>query len=125
MLKKKYSSFRAYQQAKLANILFTLELNKRFKEEGIVAVSVHPGFVKTEINRHFTEKIGLRTLLFVFFYPFYLVGSMSSKLGKSLINCFEEFKNKKKFYLGAQTSIHCAIADEILDDNRIYYRYLI
>lgn len=88
MLKNNYNSFRAYQQAKLANILFTLELNKRLKGEGIVAVSVHPGFVKTEINRHFTEKIGLRTLLFVFIYPFYLIGSMSSKLGKNLIKFF-------------------------------------
>ncbi|RNA18067.1 retinol dehydrogenase 13-like [Brachionus plicatilis] len=103
MLKNKYSSFVAYQQAKLANILFTLEFNKRYKEEGVMAVSVHPGFVKTEINRHFTEKFGLRTLLFVVIYPFYVIGSMSSKLG-------------------AQTSIHCAVADEIPDDNRIYYR---
>lgn len=27
-------------------------------------------------------------------------------------------------FLGAQTSIHCAIADEIPDENRIYYRYI-
>lgn len=120
MLKNKYNSFVAYQQAKLANILFTLELNKRYKQEGIMAVSVHPGFVKTEINRHFTEEIGLRTLLFVFFYPFYIIGSMNSKLGKIkfYIDDFKEIK----ILLGAQTSIHCAIADEIPHDNRIYYR---
>ncbi|CAF0871224.1 unnamed protein product [Brachionus calyciflorus] len=102
MFKNNYKSFRVYQQAKLANILFTLELKKRYENDGITAVSLHPGFVKTEINRHFTEKLGLRTVLFAFFYPFYLLGSMDAKYG-------------------AQTTIHCAVADEIIQENGLYY----
>jgi len=50
-----YTPFKAYSQSKLANILFTLELQKRIDEagKGWVAVAVHPGAVATGIVRHF------------------------------------------------------------------------
>ena len=38
-----YSAVFGYQQSKLANCLFTLELAKRLKDTGAVAVSLHPG----------------------------------------------------------------------------------
>ena len=42
---KKYSPNAAYGNAKLANILFTKELQKRFGDHGINAVAFHPGVV--------------------------------------------------------------------------------
>jgi retinol dehydrogenase-12 len=48
----KYSPFYSYGQSKLANVLFTRELQNRFSEHGITAFAVHPGIVKTRLNRH-------------------------------------------------------------------------
>jgi len=45
--KRRYSSAAAYAQAKLANVLFTIELNKRLKQDGVTAYSLHPGAVRT------------------------------------------------------------------------------
>ncbi|XP_059183423.1 retinol dehydrogenase 12 [Centropristis striata] len=49
---KKYNPVSAYAQSKLANVLFTRELAKRTEALGVVAYSVDPGMVKTEITRH-------------------------------------------------------------------------
>lgn len=40
----------AYAQAKLANILFTRELHRRYHARGLSAAVVHPGFVNTNIG---------------------------------------------------------------------------
>jgi NAD(P)-dependent dehydrogenase (short-subunit alcohol dehydrogenase family) len=40
----------AYAIAKLANILFTRELHRRYRSDGLSAVVVHPGFVNTNIG---------------------------------------------------------------------------
>ena len=49
-----YSPFRAYWRSKLANLLFTYELQRRFESAGMEALSLaaHPGFSSTDIGRH-------------------------------------------------------------------------
>ncbi|XP_039123707.1 short-chain dehydrogenase TIC 32, chloroplastic-like [Dioscorea cayenensis subsp. rotundata] len=49
-----YTSFWAYGQSKLANILHANELTRRFKEEGvnITANSLHPGSIITNLLRY-------------------------------------------------------------------------
>jgi NAD(P)-dependent dehydrogenase (short-subunit alcohol dehydrogenase family) len=42
-----YSTNRAYGTGKLANILFTSELHRRFHERGITTAAFHPGVVRT------------------------------------------------------------------------------
>lgn len=42
-----YSENRAYGNAKLANILFTVELHNRYAERGISTAAFHPGIVAT------------------------------------------------------------------------------
>jgi NAD(P)-dependent dehydrogenase (short-subunit alcohol dehydrogenase family) len=42
---RKYSAGAAYGNAKLENILFTKELNRRYGDAGISAVSFHPGVI--------------------------------------------------------------------------------
>ncbi|MFQ4150191.1 SDR family NAD(P)-dependent oxidoreductase [Arthrobacter sp. LAPM80] len=49
-LTKKYSSSRAYGNAKLANILFTRELHRRFNEQGLSSAAFHPGGVATNFS---------------------------------------------------------------------------
>ncbi|XP_022983540.1 short-chain dehydrogenase TIC 32, chloroplastic-like [Cucurbita maxima] len=66
--KKGYSDKRAYGQSKLANILHTKELTRRFQEEGvnIMANAVHPGLIMTPLMRH--SKLLMRLLrVFTFF----------------------------------------------------------
>ena len=46
-LERAYKPFRAYANAKLANILFTFELARRLEGSGVTANCLHPGFVKT------------------------------------------------------------------------------
>ena len=52
--KGKYSGMRAYSQAKLANILFAYELQRRFEVAGIdaIAVAAHPGGTATNLQRY-------------------------------------------------------------------------
>ncbi|MFQ6124538.1 MAG: SDR family oxidoreductase [Candidatus Heimdallarchaeota archaeon] len=47
---KKYSGLKAYNQSKLANILFTYELAKKLKGTGITVNCLHPGFTRTKLG---------------------------------------------------------------------------
>ena len=52
---KSYSAWPAYGQSKLANILFTNELQKRADASGfdwLTTVSLHPGVVNTDLSRY-------------------------------------------------------------------------
>ncbi len=44
---RRYSASRAYGNGKLANVLFTKELHRRFGDDGVHAVAFHPGAVAT------------------------------------------------------------------------------
>jgi len=46
-----YNALQAYAQSKLANILFTHELARRLRDEGVLVNAVHPGVVNTGIWR--------------------------------------------------------------------------
>ena len=100
---KSYSKITAYMQAKLANILFTRELAYRFGNQGITAVSLHPGVILTEFGRDFEKKFWFK-IVFFFTMPFiYMI----------LKNCKE----------GAQTTIHCAIDESVEQFNGEYFTY--
>ncbi|KAJ8411938.1 hypothetical protein AAFF_G00155760 [Aldrovandia affinis] len=81
-----YNSGLAYCQSKLANVLFTRELARRLEGSGVTVNSVHPGSVRSELVRHST----IMSLLF------------------SLFSIF--LKTPRE---GAQTSVYCAVADEL------------
>jgi NAD(P)-dependent dehydrogenase (short-subunit alcohol dehydrogenase family) len=50
--KKRFSGWKAYSQAKLANILFSYELAQRLKGKGITSNALHPGFVATQFAKN-------------------------------------------------------------------------
>jgi NAD(P)-dependent dehydrogenase (short-subunit alcohol dehydrogenase family) len=50
MLEKKYTGFRAYAQAKLANIIFSYELDRRWGDSGVRVNAMHPGPVRTNFG---------------------------------------------------------------------------
>ena len=49
--KTRFGGWSAYQQSKLANILFTYELARRLEGKRVTANALHPGFVRTTIFR--------------------------------------------------------------------------
>jgi NAD(P)-dependent dehydrogenase (short-subunit alcohol dehydrogenase family) len=52
-----YDPFIAYGQSKTANILFTVELERRLSTRGVHAYAVHPGLVATELARYMTSEV--------------------------------------------------------------------
>ena len=84
---KSYSAWPAHYNSKLANVLFTRELSKRLEGTHVTVNSLHPGAVSTELARH---TIYSRAIFF-------------------LITWYA-FKTPEQ---GAQTTIYCAVAEEI------------
>jgi retinol dehydrogenase-14 len=54
---RSYNEIRAYNQSKLANIVFTYELASRIAGTGVTANAVEPGFVKTNLKVPFPYSI--------------------------------------------------------------------
>lgn len=53
-LERSYGRLKAYAQSKLANLLFTFELERRLRSAGAetVALAAHPGSTQTELTRY-------------------------------------------------------------------------
>lgn len=99
----KYSTFFAYGQSKLANVMFTMELSKRLSGTSVTAYSLHPGVVKSELARHVVDWIPLS---FIFLPIFQFVVNFVSKTTEH----------------GAQTSIYCAVDESLANVSGLYYR---
>jgi len=85
--KTKYSRDISYGYAKLANVLFTRELQKRLDGSGAFAYSLHPGTVLTELGRY--------------------IPCVGSLLVFSFVRHFASLVGKHPKE-GAQTSLYCA-----------------
>lgn len=59
--RKKMGSFQLYTQSKWGNIAFSNELHRRYRDKGIVSISLHPGAIESEIQRHFTTSLPMFT----------------------------------------------------------------
>jgi NAD(P)-dependent dehydrogenase (short-subunit alcohol dehydrogenase family) len=53
--RREYDKFSAYGQSKTANILFSVELDRRLADRGVHAYAVHPGMIATELGRQMTK----------------------------------------------------------------------
>ncbi|MDD5193854.1 MAG: SDR family oxidoreductase [Candidatus Nanoarchaeia archaeon] len=96
-LKNEYSSFKAYAQSKLANILFTYELARRLKNHKNISVNcVHPGIVPN-------TKLGQGSKLFAKYI---------STIPKSLILTPEE---------GARTTVWLACSKDMQNITGKYF----
>ncbi|XP_069673073.1 retinol dehydrogenase 13-like isoform X25 [Periplaneta americana] len=101
-----YDEAAAYNQSKLANVLFTRELAKRLQGTGVTVNAVHPGIVDTEIIRHMSffnstiSAIFLKPFVWMFIKSPYqgarttvyvtLEESLQNVTGKYFNNCAEE-----------------------------------
>jgi retinol dehydrogenase-14 len=63
-----YSGSRAYNQSKLANVLFTYELARRLRGSTVTANALHPGLVSTSFGAE--DPSGAQRLLVPFMRPF-------------------------------------------------------
>ncbi|XP_023712469.1 retinol dehydrogenase 12 isoform X2 [Cryptotermes secundus] len=102
--KRRYSSFAAYSESKLANVLFSAELARRLEGTGVTTYSLHPGIVVSEGARH-ANKTWFPGAKWLF----------ENVLVYVLKTCEQ----------GAQTTIHCAVSEEAGRETGLYYRYLI
>ncbi|GIJ65481.1 SDR family NAD(P)-dependent oxidoreductase [Virgisporangium ochraceum] len=50
-----YEPWTAYGQSKTANILFAVELTRRWQADGVTANALHPGGIRTNLQRHVSE----------------------------------------------------------------------
>lgn len=57
--RRKYSAWRAYGQSKLANLLFTSELQRRLTAAGspVLATAAHPGYAATNLQFHSGSRV--------------------------------------------------------------------
>jgi NAD(P)-dependent dehydrogenase (short-subunit alcohol dehydrogenase family) len=53
--KRPYDKWESYGQAKTANVLFAVELDRRLQGMGVRANALHPGGIVTDLGRHLTE----------------------------------------------------------------------
>jgi NAD(P)-dependent dehydrogenase (short-subunit alcohol dehydrogenase family) len=60
---RSYSRVGAYGQAKLANLLFTYELQRRLAGTQTIATAAHPGGSRTELTRNLPPPVGALTRL--------------------------------------------------------------
>lgn len=99
---RSYDGWEAYAQSKLANVLHAKGLAKRLEGSGVTAVSVHPGWVRTNLARHsmpvWIQDYVLRPI-------FRLMG---------MIEPWE----------GAQSSLYAALADDVEQNAGGYYSQL-
>jgi NAD(P)-dependent dehydrogenase (short-subunit alcohol dehydrogenase family) len=57
--RRRYRAWRAYGQSKLANLLFTAELQRRLTEAGspVLSMAAHPGYAATNLQSHSESRL--------------------------------------------------------------------
>ena len=96
--RRPYDGWTAYAQSKLANVLHAKQLAKRLAGTGVTAVSLHPGWVRTNLIRH-SMPVWAQNLL----SPMLRFGGM--------IEPWE----------GTQTTLHALLAPEVESQNGAFF----
>ena len=104
---KPYSFGEAYGQSKLANVLHSKELVVRYSGRGIYSYSLHPGFMDSRFGRSF---------------PSCVVACLKPIL--CCLKCTGSVMAPLSWKDGAQTTLHCLLAEEPLQHNGSYYSQL-
>jgi retinol dehydrogenase 14 len=93
---RSYSGARAYNQSKLANVLFTYELARRLRDTSVTANALHPGVVRTSFG---AEDPAVVQRLFIPFLMYFMKAPAQ----------------------GAATSIHLASAPDLEQVTGCYF----
>ena len=54
--RRDYEPFLAYGAAKTCNVLHAVEIDRRYRDQGVRAFAVHPGVIHTELGRYMTDE---------------------------------------------------------------------
>ena len=97
--KKKYSGWDAYNQSKLAQVLYSRYQAKLLKSSNITSVSIHPGWVQTPLIKHTLPVFFQNVLL----KPFLSMAGMTNPT------------------IGSQTTLHCLLDDSVANKSGCFY----
>jgi hypothetical protein len=97
--RRKYNGWEAYAQSKLANLLHAKQLARRLAGSSAVAVSVHPGWVRTRLMRHSM--------------PAFVQDLPATRWVLGRLGLLEPWQ-------GAQASLHALLAPEVLGQSGQY-----
>jgi NAD(P)-dependent dehydrogenase (short-subunit alcohol dehydrogenase family) len=94
-----YNKFEAYGQSKTANILFTVEMDKRAKDYDVRVYSLHPGLIlDTNLGRHLT------------FDDYVAIGAIDADGNPNPESEAASKKIQKNAVQGAATTVWCAVS---------------
>ena len=97
---REYEAYTAYAQSKLANVLHAMELAKRCEDRNISVVSLHPGFVATNLLNH----------------------NFPALVPKWIVNMFLMYKlGQIDIWTGVQTTLHCCLNDDVRHHTGEFY----
>jgi retinol dehydrogenase-13 len=96
---RKFSNFQAYSEAKVATVLYAMELGKRLEGTGVTTASVHPGWARSNFGKG--GSLGMRALV-----------SIMSVFMRHNTDSNEE---------AAQTSLHVLLSDDAPKHSGAYF----
>jgi NAD(P)-dependent dehydrogenase (short-subunit alcohol dehydrogenase family) len=105
---KTYKKWIAYGQSKTANILFAKELSNRYKGKGLLAYSLHPGSIDTNLQRHIDRDAEMTA------------GLVDYKGNSVLTPEFKSYLYRKTVQQGASTTIVAAFDPSIKDQSGLF-----
>ena len=118
MYEKDYSNFTVYSQSKLANVMFTKELQRQLKDSNVKVVCLHPGFVNTNIMNAMGGKWYLKAALTVFSPLIWLAAKSPSSGAKTTLHCalmnYDELKGGA-YYTDSKVKVENPLANN--EDN--------
>jgi len=96
-----YDPWTGYGASKTANVLFSVELERRLGPLGVHALAVHPGGIHTDLGRHMTPE---------------LLGEIQDRIAQSNPGGFDW----KSIPQGAATSVWAATTPDFADRGGVY-----
>ena len=106
--RRDYDKFVAYGASKTANILHMVELDRRLRDSGVRAYSVHPGVVATSLARHMNRDD---------FKSLSRMTPVHTDPGRTAIDVRRDFTMPEH---GAATQVWAAVSPELADVGSVY-----
>lgn len=112
--KKSYSATGAYNQSKLANVMFTKALARRLEGTGVTANAVHPGVVTTELAR------GYPKLLVKIFHLFTITAEEGAKTSLHVATAAETAKVTGEYFEDCKAKPAAKAALDVAAQERLW-----